>query len=1026
MAGIRELYERVYNALYQVQKSDVVKKANKQRIAETKQRMRNEQIQAIENEIAHLLPFRSASAVYVDPSLQRKGGSPRPANKEELERLYRIALTGGGDWTLLYQNASDGIAWLENEKLRLASESIPLPDNTSSEDANNACRRILQSKDTDDLLAALQALDEVYAPAIFIKQNYAVPPHTARPPLGKVAMSFPITDGCVAIAKQLFGVYFIEEQRLLLIPAVVPAVTLIQTKSCIAEKVMCGIRAYAFSLLYHSAPAPRKVYYIDTCKYDAASLGVLQPYADGPDYPIARVACNAEEMRRQLSELREHTLQNPRQRLLVFRYRQEMLDRSCEANLQWLCANAQHYDLQILMVQEVSNTESALDRLVPWYIPEQTKILRSISDKYVEDNDYHRRVVWYLEPTEIPQRIVTAMLDAYQPEPILTRYFDVCPQSHSIQYIRDRKKTVSLLYGVGESGKKYSLDLKGMDFAAYILGASRSGKSNMLNILITSAILNYHPDDLELWLVDFGRTEFKRYTQHTPPHVRYILIEKTTELVCSLVQSLVDEMERRGRIMSQHNVQDMSDLPESVHMPRLLVLIDEFGAFKAILTADSFDEKRTYRSHMEQLLRQGAKHGMNFIFSDQSFTDTYKALPEEGQEQIGLRITMKADIDEMKSILQVRGRQLTEQEDTTISSLPKYQALFRSRESGGQLSESVHVLYFTEQDKDQQLSLIDRINALYTPNGTARSNPFNQYVAHDQLCLDRDATPTFEALLKSIADDINSWKHNDAYLSSDVLLYLGEPRNMRKIQHELLRSSRAENLLIYGNYERNLHGIASVLHSVERSATLQQIPVEYWCDDHNVIASRYLKSASNVIRDHDTIAMRVHDIRNSLQSKIPEPRIVILLGIDAIISAIQDDIDEAALFASYSQQSDEDRERQRLRDLMAGKASDNKNVAARPIVNIKEYLNGVLDFAPKKGIHFVVVIQSEDNLDDAAISLQSFGHRMGFPSGVRDSQNFKFKRFVEGISEGDMFGFMSRTGTTVYMPFAMADKKEVK
>ena len=46
---------------------------------------------------------------------------------------------------------------------------------------------------------------------------------------------------------------------------------------------------------------------------------------------------------------------------------------------------------------------------------------------------------------------------------------------------------------------------------AFILGQSGSGKSVLLNNIITSAINKYAPEDLMLYLMDFKGVEFNRY-----------------------------------------------------------------------------------------------------------------------------------------------------------------------------------------------------------------------------------------------------------------------------------------------------------------------------------------------------------------------------------------------------------------------------------------------------------------------------------------------------------------------------------
>ena len=61
------------------------------------------------------------------------------------------------------------------------------------------------------------------------------------------------------------------------------------------------------------------------------------------------------------------------------------------------------------------------------------------------------------------------------------------------------------------NGNILSLDFENSNFATFICGASRSGKSTLLHTIITGLIKNNHPDDIEMWLIDFKMTEFSRY-----------------------------------------------------------------------------------------------------------------------------------------------------------------------------------------------------------------------------------------------------------------------------------------------------------------------------------------------------------------------------------------------------------------------------------------------------------------------------------------------------------------------------------
>lgn len=85
------------------------------------------------------------------------------------------------------------------------------------------------------------------------------------------------------------------------------------------------------------------------------------------------------------------------------------------------------------------------------------------------------------------------------------------------------------------------------------MGAAGSGKSTLLHTIISGLIMNYHPDEVELWLMDFKMLEFKRYVDHRPPHVKYILLEKSEDLVFDIIDHLTDLLDKRQYERIQRN-----------------------------------------------------------------------------------------------------------------------------------------------------------------------------------------------------------------------------------------------------------------------------------------------------------------------------------------------------------------------------------------------------------------------------------------------------------------------------------------
>ena len=153
--------------------------------------------------------------------------------------------------------------------------------------------------------------------------------------------------------------------------------------------------------------------------------------------------------------------------------------------------------------------------------------------------------------------------------------------------------------GVGANGQPVYLDLKesargGMGPHGLVVGATGSGKSEMLRTMVTSLAIGHAPDRLALLLVDFkGGATFAGFAGL--PHMAGMVTNLAADpgLVQRFRDALYGELTRRQRMLADAgnlpNLQAYSDLVdqstaaaggagacEFEPMPHLLVIIDEF------------------------------------------------------------------------------------------------------------------------------------------------------------------------------------------------------------------------------------------------------------------------------------------------------------------------------------------------------------------------------------------------------------------------------------------------------------------
>lgn len=103
-----------------------------------------------------------------------------------------------------------------------------------------------------------------------------------------------------------------------------------------------------------------------------------------------------------------------------------------------------------------------------------------------------------------------------------------------------------------------------------IAGATGSGKSTALNVLICSLLFRATPNNLKMLMVDTKRVELSAYEKI--PHL-YAPIAKDGKSAVLLIKQLNDIMRRRLEIMEQKKVNNII----SLNYPRIFLIIDEMA-----------------------------------------------------------------------------------------------------------------------------------------------------------------------------------------------------------------------------------------------------------------------------------------------------------------------------------------------------------------------------------------------------------------------------------------------------------------
>lgn len=156
---------------------------------------------------------------------------------------------------------------------------------------------------------------------------------------------------------------------------------------------------------------------------------------------------------------------------------------------------------------------------------------------------------------------------------------------------RSERAFLRVPIGVDDMGQPVILDLKeaaqlGMGPHGLCVGATGSGKSEMLRTLVIALAATHPPDRVSMVLVDYkGGATFAPFEKL--PHVAGVItnLEDDAALIERVYASLSGEVQRRQQVLRDAgNVANIGDYaylrsqnPDLPPLPHLLVIIDEFG-----------------------------------------------------------------------------------------------------------------------------------------------------------------------------------------------------------------------------------------------------------------------------------------------------------------------------------------------------------------------------------------------------------------------------------------------------------------
>ena len=398
---------------------------------------------------------------------------------------------------------------------------------------------------------------------------------------------------------------------------------------------------------------------------------------------------------------------------------------------------------------------------------------------------------------------------------------------------------------------------------ALITGQTGCGKSTLLHMLIMSIVTKYDPDDVEIWLVDYGINEFKTYVHNKPPHVRFVALEKSQDFTYSFLDHL-DKIrkEREDLFRNEIGVASLKDYREKhgkLSLPRIVVIMDEFHVMTQHIKL-----KRKYAQSLENALTEGRKYGFSFIFANQTMS-ALDGLSQTAADQIGVRIAMGNTVAEICESLDVRRSEMI---DNFAAKTQKGEFLFR--DSNREI-RSGKVIYINEDTRRDLLKIID--NKKIQPKIDTEAFVIN---GEERLPIPR----------QEIAKNVLS------YTGRGTVIYLGTPCAIEKECFIEILPKYDENILMIGKDAIMFDMFIIIAHSLVSQSDNRVVfildPDDELLSKYHEVNQHHFDSKIEIVDGYESMCDFIRTLRDDKNCKVEENNMFIFwIGLRSIMSELK-------------------------------------------------------------------------------------------------------------------------------------------
>lgn len=499
---------------------------------------------------------------------------------------------------------------------------------------------------------------------------------------------------------------------------------------------------------------------------------------------------------------------------------------------------------------------------------------------------------------------------------------------------------ISVTVGIDiENKKEVTFRFNSGDYIhAFILGQSGSGKSVLLNNIITTAINKYSPEDLMLYLLDFKGVEFNRY--RGVKHTKAVLVDNSDpQMTLEVLRELKEENKKRVKLWQQESVNNIDGYnkkhPEN-RLPQVLFVADECQVMFSRVDAgrNSHIIQREIAEIINIIATQGRSQGIHMLLATQQLDET----DISGQVLKNLTecfLLMSAPSDSEKLVPD--SSKLTEKQ-------PTGQCCYYHKK---ELQAQILTFYATDEELEAAITASQRKSNGHASNGEAYFKGSTMFWLNKE---ERD-------LLKENTNrfPIASVGRNIGLSGSQTLVPL--------------QQGFSENILLFGiNREEQttavaLNAMISLMSSYKKLGILADFVVIDCYDNTEAKYYKVLKSYEDAglcrIVNHRAAGGVMKQLANDIYNRTTKPTVLTIIGNERFAELKRQTLLEDTSNSSFDVMGDISLDMSCISDLNGNSLEPTMGA------NVKTYpqaLQYILDEGPTQDVHVLLQVDKPANI----------------------------------------------------------------